>query len=87
MTWTILAMLACSGGEAPKAEPAPETEKVQADPVKTAAEIANAIDAAPGTADEVLKKHEMTEEAYRALLYDIAEDPAKSEAFLEARGG
>ena len=87
MTWTIMAMLACSGGEAPTAEPTPETQKAEADPVQTAAEIANAIDGDPGTADEVLKKHGMTEEAYRALLYDIAEDPAKSAAFVEARGG
>ncbi|MCB9674781.1 MAG: hypothetical protein H6737_06665 [Alphaproteobacteria bacterium] len=86
MMWTVLTLLACSGGEAPKPDVEPVMEQA-ADPVKAAAEIANAIDADPATAEDVLKKHGMTEDAYRALLYDIAEDPAKSAQFLEARGG
>lgn len=84
MMWTMLWLAGC-GTEAP---PAPEPEPVvkpEASPVETAAAIAKAIDAAPDDADAILAKHGMTEQAYRALLYEIAEDPKKSMLFLARR--
>ena len=52
--------------------------------VGKAAAIAKEIKAAPDEAEKVLKKYDMTEESFEALMFEIAEDPEKSKAFGEA---
>lgn len=85
MMVTILVLFACGTSE-PPAPPSPSPAEAPAQSqVEVAARIANAIDAAPADADAILSKHGMTEEAYRTLLYEIAEDSTKSAAFLAAR--
>lgn len=49
--------------------------------VDKAAAIARAIQARPENADEILRQHNMTEQQYEDLLYEIAADPAMSEAY------
>lgn len=86
-----LAALGCAGGSTPESETAAsetmnETGAAPAsDAVQQAAEIANAIEAAPDRANEILEAHGMTAEQFEALLYEIAQDPAKSEAYAAAR--
>lgn len=87
-----LAVFGCAGGTStPESETATsetmnETGSAPAsDAVQQAAEIANAIEAAPDRANEILEAHGMTAEQFEALLYEIAQDPAKSEAYAAAR--
>ena len=62
--------------------------KPEVDPqVAKAAEIAKAIDASPDDAEKVLKDNSMSVEDFEAMMLDIASDPAKSEAFQQARAG
>ena len=51
--------------------------------VARAAEIAKQIEAAPDDAEAVLAKYDMTEASFEALMFEIAEDPEKAEAFAE----
>ena len=50
-----------------------------------AAELANAIAKEPARADAILKEYGTTRAAFEAQLYDIAEDPALTDAYLAAR--
>ena len=52
-----------------------------ADDVAKAAAIAKEVEASPDDAEAILAKHEMTEEAFEQLMFEIAEDPDKAEAF------
>ncbi len=54
-----------------------------ADAAKAAA-TAKELKAAPDDAEEILKKHGMTEQSFEELMFEIAEDPEKSKAFSEA---
>ena len=49
-----------------------------------AAQIAAEVRAAPGEAEAVLEKHEMTVAEYEALLFEVASDPALSKEYLAA---
>lgn len=81
----LLASLACGSGDvtvttAPTPTPAPaETPEVKA------AAIADALKGDSSKADEVLQQHGMSAEAYESLLFEIAGDPARTKAFVEAR--
>ncbi|HEY8380163.1 MAG TPA: hypothetical protein VIK91_26920 [Nannocystis sp.] len=66
--------------EAPTAEPDPNAEKV-----KTAAAIAREIAADPEHADEVLRRHGLDREKLDAMMFEIAADPALTEAYMAAR--
>jgi len=56
------------------------------DGIEKAAAIAKEIKASPDDAEAVLKKHDMTEDSFEALMFEIAEDPAKAEAFAAKVG-
>ena len=59
--------IACGGAGGGKAE--------------QAAAIAKELRAKPDDAEAILKKNNMTEEQWEALMYEIAEDPALAEKF------
>ena len=50
-----------------------------------AAAIANAIEANPAETEAILAKHGMTQAQFLALIDEIAEDPALSDAYDKAR--
>ncbi|MDZ4754412.1 MAG: hypothetical protein SGJ11_07935 [Phycisphaerae bacterium] len=54
--------------------------------IDRAVAMAKAIEANPDAADEILKQHGMTEEGFEDLLFEIAGDPAMSQAYLDLLG-
>lgn len=60
--------------------PDPNEEKV-----KTAANVAREIAADPEHADEVLSRHGLDRSKLDALMFEIAADPALTEAYMAAR--
>ena len=62
-------------------------DTASADDVDKAAAIAKDVQASPDDAEAILKKHGMSEDEFEALMYGIAEDPKKSEAFASKVGG
>lgn len=76
---------------APEAKPdAPETIEAPApDPnaekVRTAAIVAREIAADPEHADEVLTRHGLDRDKLDAMMFEIAADPALTEAYMTAR--
>jgi (p)ppGpp synthase/HD superfamily hydrolase len=54
---------------------------------RQAGQLAAAIEKEPARTAEILKEHGMTAESYQALLYDIAEDAALTNAYEAARTG
>lgn len=95
---TALALIALAGcsssgsssapGPSVKTDPpAPATMPSAASAkVDKAAAIARAIQARPENADEILRQNNMTERQYEDLLYEIAADPAMSEAYNARMG-
>ncbi|MBZ5715162.1 hypothetical protein [Nannocystis pusilla] len=75
----------------PKAdEPAPKPEEpVKPDPaqekVQIAAAVAKEIAADPEHADDVLTKHGLDRAKLDAMMFEIAADPALTEAYMAAR--
>ena len=53
----------------------------QQNKVDRAAAMARAIRANPNNADQVLRDHNMTEEQFEALMYEIAADPMMTADF------
>jgi len=49
--------------------------------------IAKEIKASPDQAEAILKKHGMTEDQFEALMFEIAEDPKRADAFATKVGG
>jgi hypothetical protein len=74
-------VMACGGG-------GEADEDAMAAPtwVDSVAAVANAIEARPAAADSVLTAHAMSRARLDSLLYEIAEDPALTAAYREARG-
>ena len=66
----------------PPAVSAPETVM---DQVKTAASIANAIEREPERTDQILENNGTTREEYENLMYDIALDPTRAQAYAKLR--
>lgn len=71
-------------------EPAPKPEEpVKADPaqekVQIAAAVAKEIAADPEHADDVLTKHGLDRAKLDAMMFEIAADPALTEAYMAAR--
>lgn len=86
------AVFGCNGapaGDSGSAEPAnsatsaPEAQGME--DVQTAAMIAREVEANPDRAAEILESHGMTQESFQQLMYEIAADPARSEAYEAAR--
>jgi len=71
---------------APSVEKLPALTSAQQLRVDRAVAMAKAIEANPDAGDEILKQHGMTEEGFEDLLFDIAGDPAMSQAYLEQLG-
>lgn len=67
---------------APEAAAAPAPAELT--PAKKAAAVANAI-AAGTAADTAMAAQGISADAFRELLYDIAEDPAMTDEYLSAR--
>lgn len=53
-------------------------------PVDHAVAVARAIRAQPTAADSILAAHDLTRDAFDALMYDIAADSALARAYTEA---
>ena len=69
MAWMLMGlMLACSD---------PPDDSV------LASQVANEVGTNPQAAEAVLAKHGLTFDAFSALLYDVAEDPKKTRAYLD----
>jgi hypothetical protein len=66
-------MLACGGSAV--ADPSPEA----------VAAVAAKLEAAPGDSEAILAEHGWTPETWEARLFEIAEDPALTKAFLDAQ--
>lgn len=82
-------VLACANemiGCAPPVPDAAVPDAAEADDVTRAATVAKAIQADPEHAADVLAAAGMTEEELDALLFDIAGDPEKSDAYAKALG-
>lgn len=77
-----LAAIAC--GEAPETEADPMSEAAPGW-VDSVAMVANAIEARPAAADSILAAHEMSRARLDSLLYQIAGDPALTDAYQAAR--
>jgi hypothetical protein len=77
----LIAMLcvACGGQQAAE-KPAAVSPKVL-----EAAKIADAIRADPDRAEEILAEHDLTEQAFADLMYEIAADEKMSADFANAR--
>ena len=72
----VFTLTACGG----------ESSGAGADPDKAIA-IAKEIKASPDDAEAILKKHGMTEEQFEALMFEIASDPKRADAFAKEVGG
>lgn len=78
-------------GDRSEKTPSTESSSIAADGevtvamAKQAADVANRIAANPATAAQVLQEASWTSAEFDALLYEIAEDPALSEAYTAAR--
>jgi len=89
----VLAMFGCTSapsGDGAGAEPISESQSemqndADQDAVHMAAQIAGEIEADPDHATAILESHGMTSEQFQALMVEIAQDPAKSEAYAAAR--
>ncbi len=69
-------LVACTGGDA-TVEAAPMSPKA-------AAALAKKIQANPSGADKILKDAGTSREAFEALMYEIAQDPAASREYAAA---
>lgn len=68
----------------PVKPPDPPTE-VAATKVKAAVAVAREISADPEHADEILARHGLDREKLDAMMYEIAADPALTDAYMAAR--
>lgn len=78
LTFALLAVPALSACDGKPSLPEDKAEK--------AAFIAKEIQKAPDEYEEILKKYEMNADAFEALMYEIAEDPALSDKYAAALG-
>jgi hypothetical protein len=92
ITFTLLALIACGGGETaapPEGEGEVKTEAPAEAPipenVQKAATIADAIEKDPSRAEAILQENGTTRADFEAQLYDIASDPDQAAAYKKAR--
>ena len=74
--------LGCMGGDE---APPVETPEAAATPEEKAGAIAKAVAADATKIDDALKEHGMSADEFEALMFDIAKDPKRTDAYLEAR--
>ncbi len=58
--------------------------KVPDDKAEKAAMIAKEVKASPDKYEEILKKYDLDADAFEALMYEVAEDPALSDKYATA---
>jgi hypothetical protein len=75
--------------EKPVADPATPKEEPKKNPadekVQLAATVAREISGAPDKADEILGKHGLDRDKLDALMFEIADDPELTKAYMAAR--
>lgn len=86
----ICALSACGTSEAPSSPSGPEVAPQEVVPEEASTEVlaartADAIEAEPGRADEILAEHGYDQASFEALLYEIASDPDRAAAYEAAR--
>ncbi|HWE40875.1 MAG TPA: hypothetical protein VG432_00085 [Gemmatimonadaceae bacterium] len=87
MTVLLVATVACAGGEkkadttAVAAAPAAAAN----DRARTAASVANAIEANPAKADSILEAAGYTRDSFQRAMYEIAADSAMSADYAAAK--
>jgi hypothetical protein len=77
-------------GETTAADKAPvvQTDSIPSiERAREAGQMAAAMTKEPDRIQEILDAHHMTADAYQVLLFDIAEDPALTDAYEAARAG
>jgi hypothetical protein len=88
LLWIVLALaLTGCAGETTDADRASgdSTTSVSTDDLVTrAAEITKAMDADPAAVESILETHGVTPEEFEEMMYEIAADPALSEAYEAA---
>lgn len=84
----ILLFLACSSEPTapPPPPPPPETVEQLPAPVSRAVELAKIVQADPANADAALTAKGASRAELEGLLFDIAADPALSDAYAKAMG-
>jgi len=83
MMAVLLATAACSAGEETRdttAVAAPATNRA-----RTAASVANAIEASPARADSILRAAGYTRDSFQQAMYEIAADSAMSAEYAAAK--
>src|SRR5262245_18708804 len=87
----VLALAGCSSDNGTTATPGAPVHNTltsaQQAKVNKAATIAASIQASPDNADAILRQNGMTEQQFEDLMYEIAADPAMSEAYNARVGG
>lgn len=83
----VLLMGACGGEPDAPDIPAATSDVAMSPPawVSELAEMANAIEAAPASADSILSAHDMARATFDSLVYEVAADPTLSAAFEALR--
>ena len=94
----LMALVACTGEEAPAPTPAPTPEVTTPAPevvdaglaptmaparLELAIELAKAIKASPQAGGELLAEKNLTPESFEALLYEVAKDPGAAAIYAE----
>lgn len=83
----VLILLACSAEPQAPAAPAPPPQAaVLPGPVARAVELARIVQADPAGADAALTAKGSSRAELEGLLYDIAKDPALTDAYAKAMG-
>lgn len=86
MTALLLATAACAGGEKKSDSTAVATASTPGnDRARTAASVANAIEANPAKADSILKAAGYTRDSFQQAMYEIAADSAMSADYAAAK--
>jgi hypothetical protein len=84
MAVVLLATAACAGGEKKSdttaVATAPATSRA-----RTAASVANAIEAKPASADSILRAAGYTRDSFQQAMYEIAADSAMSADYAAAK--
>ena len=86
MTALLLATVACASGEKKSDTTAAAMSAAPANNrARTAASVANAIEANPAKADSILKAAGYTRDSFQQAMYEIAADSAMSADYAAAK--
>jgi hypothetical protein len=86
MTALLLATAACAGGEKKSDTTVVATDAAPGSGrARTAASVANAIEANPAKADSILKAAGYTRDSFQQAMYEIAADSVMSAEYAAAK--